>query len=214
MRASLIFFQKGAGGNFLNRVLTLDESTVPLGGYPDSKTLTTQQRSQRYHYDGVVNAIGNGFNQFDADKQSLSRWVWIELKEMFFPLTIGMEKLVEYDQHVVEFVHPSDRNKISLFGTDDQINCYFLDSTMCCDWILKQVRHKINPALTMQEVMEECCLLEELADHWNLPSFDLSKILDENTFADECSRMCDVLGVKFFKDESMTIYQSWRRTWA
>lgn len=214
MRASLVFFQKGSGGNFLNRVLTLDESTVPLGGYSDSLRLSTQERLQRYHYDGVVNAVGENFNQFDPDKQNLSRWVWVELKEMFFPLTIGMEKLVQYNQHVVEFVHPGDRHKISLFGTDDRINCYFLDSTGCHEWVLQQMQHKINPELTMADMIQEYQLLMTLADQWNLPSFDLSRLLDENTFGSECQRMCDTVGVKFFKDESMMIYQSWRRTWA
>lgn len=214
MQASLIFFQKGSGGNFLNRVLTLDESTVPLGGYPESLKLSTQERFQRYHYDGIVDVIGKNFNQFDPDKQSLSRWVWVELKEMFFPLTIGMEKLVQYNQHVVEFVHPSDRHKISLFGSDDAISCYFLDSTGCHEWVLKQMQHKINPILTMRDVIQEYQLLMALSDNWNLPSFDLRRLLDENTFASECQRMCDTVGVKFFKDESTMIYQSWRRTWA
>ena len=52
---SLIIYQVGAGANFLSRVLSLDETTVPIGGYQEGTNfLNVQDRYKQYHYKFLI----------------------------------------------------------------------------------------------------------------------------------------------------------------
>ena len=59
MNVKLIVFTRGSGGNFLARVLTLDESTAPMGGGMP----TTEERYNRYLYSNVDSKIKKSYNK-------------------------------------------------------------------------------------------------------------------------------------------------------
>jgi len=210
MKVSLILFQVGAGGNFLSRVLTLDESTVPVGGYIEQEFfLSTNSRLERYHYRNVVKEIGNNYKILDS---GITTWVDFELNKMFLPLTIGIEELVGYNQHVIEFVHPHDyKTKIELFGSDDDVTTYYLDSGDSLDWVYKQASTK-STVKYMKDVVHEYDQLVQIAKEYNMKKFSLHNIL--NSFVDEYNLMCKTVGCKPHIDQAVTIYNSWKQTWA
>lgn len=210
MKVSLILFQVGAGGNFLSRVLTLDESTVPVGGYNNNeKYLSLGNRLERYHYSNVIAKVNNHYPVLD---NGLTTWVDHELNKMFFPLSNGVEKLIEYNQHVIEFIHPWHyKTKMELFGPGDEISTYYLDSGDSLDWVYQQASTK-STVMNLKETVSQYNQLIKVASEHNMQKFSLYNIL--NSFEDEYNLMCKTIGCRPHVDEAVTIYNSWKQTWA
>ena len=101
MKANIICFLKGSGGNFLARVLSLDTTTVPLGGIVDDSQVDLQQRLERYDY---TKFLDMNFSQMQSN--GLSNWVDQELTHLCFPLAMGFEKLAKLNLDIVEPIHP------------------------------------------------------------------------------------------------------------
>ena len=173
--ANLIIYNRGAGGNFLARLLTLDEATVPLGS---KDNLTTQERFELYHYKNIQLSY-DSYGTFN--KEHLSHWVDIELKEMFFPLTCGVETLLAMDLKIIEPMHPDElEEKLNHFGPDDTTNLMVLDSTGYKDWVLKQKIHKgayTNIDLVEINYETECEIINYLSNPYQIK---LSNILGTN----------------------------------
>lgn len=210
MNVKIVLFQIGAGGNFLSRVATLDDNTVPLGGYTeDSNYLSTSERFLRYQYSNIPKDIIETFDELLPN--GLTKWVDYELFTMFFPLTIGFEKLIKYNQTVVEFVHPEHYyEKLTFFGNDDCVETYWLDSSGCLDWVYRQGSTKTT-VRSIKEVNDSYCLMKQIAEKENASSFSLLNIL--NSFETEYLEMCNKLNVKAHMPEALGIYHSWKKTW-
>jgi len=219
MKIKIIFFIVGSGGNFLNRVLTLDPKTVPLGGYCDDSNnyLSPQDRAYRYHYDRVTEIIGNKFNIIGTD--NLTDWVKVELEKMYFPFTIGFEKLVELNQLVIEMVHPHQwQEKKELLGKDDEIELFYLDLKGCESWVASQRLHKVSTDgkwnKTLKQVYQDQENMLKLVNELNIQPFFLKEIIsDTNSFMQECQRICTLFELKFYPDLALSIYESWKLTW-
>jgi|TARA_R110000824_G_scaffold401037_1_gene610466 hypothetical protein len=209
MQASLILFPVGAGGNFLSRVLSLDENTVPIGGYTEGKFLSTKHRAERYHYRQVINKTGNDFSTILDN--GLTKWVDYELNNMYFPLTFGMEKLVSLDQHIVEPLHLWHlEDKIQLFGKDDDITLYFVDCNDEEEWVHKQASTK-STVKNLQDTLAACNELHDYAIENKLQGVRLSGIL--HNFDQEYIRFCAILGIRPYPEHAKVIYESWKLTW-
>jgi len=217
MQVKIVFYIIGSGGNFLNRALTLDPKTVPLGGYDGTHYLSPEQRAHRYHYDRVIELIGNQFNKFNS--RNVSNWVKIELEKIYFPLTLGIEKLIELDQIVVEMVHPHHwADKKELFGIDDDLELFYLDTKDCESWIASQRLHKVckNGQLDRElgKVYQDQKHMLDLIENLKIKPIYLKKIIDSpESFMQEYSRICDLLKLNSYPDLALSIYQSWQLTW-
>lgn len=205
MKVKIILFPRGAGGNFLARVLTLDPATVPLGSENYS---TAYQRCQQYCYTNIATP----FNQQLSN--GLSSWVDTELNHFYFPLTRGFEELISLDQIIVEPIHPDHyAQKINLFGESDEIDLYYLDITGCKEWVQDQVAHKIsNTADNTTETELES--LNTIIQNLSPTSISLLQILkSESTFCDEYIKLCNAMKLNSYPELALTIYQSWKNTW-
>ena len=218
MNANLIVFLRGSGGNFLSRILTLDPSTVPLGGVVGSSVLTTKERFDNYYY--YSNQFNNkNFNLFLDN--GLSTWVDKELNQYYFPLTIGVEKLIELNLTVVEPIHPDHFDqKFQYFGVDDQIQLFYINPTNCIEWIVDQKLHKgayagkITLAQAKQQTLDELGYLTALLEKHNFISISLENIIrSETDFLIEYNLMCKNFNLVPFCTESLEIYRSWEKTW-
>jgi hypothetical protein len=208
--ASLIIYNRGAGGNFIARILTLDEATVPLGS---KNNLTTLERFELYDYKNIKLDY-NSYGTFNKD--SLSNWVDIELKEMYFPLTRGIEALLEMNLQIIEPMHPDElEEKLNYFGIDDITNLIVLDSTGQQEWVLKQKIHKGAYADIQSVEIEyetECKIIDQLS---TLNCIDLAHILGtDNEFVQEYHRACDMCRVEAYDDLAIQLRNSWKETWA
>jgi hypothetical protein len=219
MQAKIVFFIAGSGGNFLNRVLTLDTRTVPLGGYDSiGNYLSVEQRAHRYHYDRIIEVIGNKFNKINSG--NLTDWVKIELEKMYFPLTVGMEKLILLDQIVVEMIHPHHwHEKKELFGPDDDLELFYLDVKDCKPWVASQRLHKVleNGCLdtVLEKVHQDQAYMLDLIKDLKVKPVYLKNILDStHSFMQEYARICDLLKLNCYPDLALSIYQSWQSTWS
>jgi hypothetical protein len=212
MNINIIIFCFGCGGNFLARVLTLDEKTVSLG----KKNLTTKQRAEHYNYKNIDNKISGQYNTFLPS--GLSNWANIELNEMFFPLSRGVDTLVKLNLDIVEPMHPRHYEvKLNYFGVDDNINVLYIDPTDCIDWIVDQRIHKgayIDSIKNIkQSTLDEIDILNQVKN--NAVPISLKNIISsDEKFLKEYYRACEVCNVKIFDSYALEIYKSWRRTWA
>ena len=208
--SKLIIYNRGAGGNFIARLLTLDETTVPLGS---KNNLTTIERFELYHYKNI---------QLDYDsygifnKEHLSHWVDIELKEMFFPLTRGVETLLAMDLKIIEPMHPDElEEKLNYFGADDTTNLIVLDSAGHKDWVLKQKIHKgayADIVSVETEYETECKMINDLSTPYRIK---LSNILGtDDEFLKEYHSVCNMCQVRAYDDLAIELRNSWKETWA
>jgi hypothetical protein len=218
MQVKIILFIVGSGGNFLNRVLTLDPETVPLGGYNGTNYLSPEHRAHKYHYGKIIEVIGNQFNKINSG--NLTNWVKIELEKLYFPLTIGIEKLTELNQIVVEMVHPHQwAGKKELFGVDDDLELFYLDIQDCEPWIASQRLHKVLENGYLDQVLEKVhqdqTQLFDVIKDLKIEPIYLKKILHSpDSFIQEYSRTCDLLKLNSYQDLALSIYQSWQLTWS
>ena len=137
MIANIILFVAGSGGNFLARILTLDPATIPIGGDGE----TASERSELYHYSNIDKLLNKKYNNFNNN--GLSDWVEIELNKMFFPMTLGVEKITKMNKILVEPIHPSHyETKLGYFGKDDILKILYIDPIDCEQWITTQRIHK------------------------------------------------------------------------
>ena len=210
VKASLILFPIGAGGNFMSRVFSLDETTVPVGGYQEGTNfLNVQDRYKRYHYNRVLEYTGQDYSKLL--QSGLTKWVDYELNNMYFPLTFGMEKLVSLDQHIVEPLHFGHlEDKIQLFGKDDDITLYFVDCTNEEEWVYRQASTK-STVKNLQDTLEACNELHHYAIENKLQGVRLSGIL--HNFDQEYNRVCELIGVTAHEEFAKQIFDSWKLTW-
>jgi len=211
MYVSLVIFQIGAGGNFLSRVLSLDETTVPIGGYQEGTNfLNVQDRYKRYHYNRVLEYTGKEFNKVVGN--GLTKWVDYELNHMCFPLTLGIEKLVELDQHIIEPLHLWDyKTKLKLFGESDTIApTHYIDCTNCFKWVADQAMFK-STVKSAEDVKIQGDDVDNYAKQNNLLPIRLEELL--YNFEIEYERVCKSIKVKAHTDYALQIFNSWKDTW-
>lgn len=217
MKANIICFLKGSGGNFLARIFSLDTTTVPLGGMIDNGLVDLLQRLERYDY---TKFFGMNFTQ--VQNNGLSNWVNQELTHLYFPMALGFEKLVKLNLDIVEPIHPEHfEEKISYFGKDDKLTFVYVDPTNCVDWIVDQRYHKgvVLPNVPRSSVLastltdiEQLTLLRKKYNF--VSSINLENILmSESSFLDEYKKTCDMFGLTVHEECALQIYRSWKLTW-
>jgi hypothetical protein len=213
MKVNIILFISGSGGNFLARVFTLDPKTVPIGGIGDD----AESRFKRYHYSNIDKILKNSYNKFLEN--GLSEWVSIELEQMFFPLTMGVETLTQLNKTVIEPMHPNHFDtKSQFFGVDDEVILFYIDPTECEEWIVKQQIHKgackiiKNFSDMLQTVTKDIEFLNLKAT--NARPISLKKIISsKDTFLEEYKKICTVMNLKNYDYFALEIYDSWTKTW-
>jgi len=212
MNVTLILFCKGTGGNFFSRVLTLNEKTVPLG----RNNLTTEQRALTYNYKNIDNKIKGQYNEILNN--GLSKWVDIELNEMFFPLTRGVENLVKLNLKVIGPIHPEHfEAKKNYFGVDDQINVVYIDPTDCENWIVAQMIHKgvIQKTPPIKFLKTHIDDMFAIAKKINAVPVSLKNILESpEKFLIEYHIACGACDVTPYDFYAIEVYKSWKETWA
>lgn len=212
MKVTLIGFHRGSGGNFLARVLTLDDKTVPIGPNPN---LNTKERLSFYRYEDKK--FVKPFNKIGSD--GLSNWVRQELNEFYFPLTLGIEKLSQLQKHVIEPVHLDHMlTKCRYFGPDDEVEIVYLDPSDCIDWMSKQILHKINSNYEQIRNIkknifdDEKILIENFTIKHKIFLKDI--ISNEDTFLSCYIKICSIIGVRNYNSMALALYNDWRATWA
>lgn len=202
MKVNIVLFDRGSGGNFLSRVLTLDPTTVPLGNLDHC---SPEQRCEYYCYKTPTGPLNT------ALPSGLSTWVDTELNQFYFPFTRGMEQLTQLNQTVVEPMHPDHySNKIQLLGPDDQVSVYYIDPTHCEDWIAAQVKHKIFSNRVHCIVPDLKTVINGLDAH----PISLEQIIkSESTFVEEYVKICSSMNLISYTDLALRIYKTWRTTW-
>lgn len=211
MNIHLILFNRGAGGNFLARVLTLDPATVCLG----SKNLESAwDRCDYYCYPEQLQSPGA------YHSNGLSAWTHNELNNFYFPFTRGMEQLVSLNKTVIEPIHPDHYDaKLQLLGTDDQAQLCYIEHRGCETWVQQQVGHKILKS-SVHDVEQDqqnqtaklCDILKLNADTYPIHLADI--IQSESAFLSEYARACKHIGLQSYPELALKIYQTWRNTWA
>ena len=217
MKINLILFNSGAGGNFLSRVLTLDTVTFPLGGVSHGVP-TAQQRFEKYRYGDQF----AGFRFNEPLSNGFSKWVDMELTQYYFPLSSGMETLIEKDLVIIEAIHPHHyEEKLALFGPDDQIQHFYIDPRGCEDWIIDQQFHKgVLPATVSKDrarqyLLENITVLKNIVTTVNCYPISLTNVIqDQDSFLLEYVKICQILEVRAYENYATKIYQSWKTTWA
>ena len=207
MKVTIILFNRGSGGNFLARILTLDPSTVCLG---NANIDSAQDRCEYYCYSEPTISpnthAGNG----------LSVWVDNELNHFYFPFTRGFKQLIEMNLTVVEPIHPDHyHTKIQLLGTDDRITLSYIETTGCENWIKQQIKHKIYMLnKTIAPLLDDTILNSIIVDQAATP-INLKNIIEsELTFEAEYIKICNRLELNSYPELALKIYRTWRRTWA
>jgi hypothetical protein len=220
MQIKIVFFVVGSGGNFLNRVLTLDPTTVPMGAGQQQQHFCAEQRYQRYHYDRVKSHVGSNSNEMLAN--CLTRWVDHELNFMYFPLSMGMERLIQLDQMVIEMIHPHHWiEKQKLFGIDDRMQFFYIDPSACVHWVVDQCMSKVFPSGAQYErvlasVENSINQLQEIVSQLNtIETIYLDRIIgNEDSFLEEYQRICNSMALQSYTEYAKEIYRSWKTTWA
>lgn len=213
MKVKIILFPRGGGGNFLGRIFTLDTTTVPLGALSIDTLNNVDARAKAYHYSSLVSQIKSPFNY--PSKDGLSQWVDIELNTMYFPLTLGIETLVDLNRTVVEPIHEDHyETKKELFGSDDQLDLFYLDASGCEEWVLKQKQHKISTSATLELTTNEINNVNQLAEKYSAEPISLFNIISSDvSFLSEYCKISDLMGFKIYKTHALEIYKSWKQTW-
>jgi len=211
MIVNLIIYNIGAAGNFLGRVLTLDQTTFPMGGI-DAAIPSTADRFNKYYYSSQFDFFK--FNEMSTN--GLSRWVELELNTYYFPLTSTIETLLEYNLKIIEPIHPHQiEDKINLFGQDDQIKLYYIDPTGCVEWIYNQSKHKVSEARTLDNVLTDIDLLNIKLTKYSCCPISLANIINsQESFLKEYIKICNILEVTPHTEYAIQIYNSWKKTWA
>ena len=209
----IILVNRGAGGNFLARALTLDTTTVCLS---KENLNTVDQRFKLYHY----NNIHFSPNEFAIhNKDGPSNWVRHELFEMYFPFTRGFESLIELNLKVIEPVHPNQlADKLNLLGPDDKIKIAIIDNDNL-EWNYQQILHKIDKKFSQQEfdnlVNTENLIINESKKTHHCLSTKLSDIIgSDESFIDAYHQLCNFFGIDHHDDYALEIRNSWKKTWA
>ena len=219
MQANIILFVKGSAGNFLARVLSLDENTVPIGGVEPGQTVSVEQRAARYNYCHINRAIGGKFNKFG--QAGLSNWVDIELNQMYFPLTLGVEQLSRLNLDIVEPVHPLDlESKLDCFSSTDVLKYTYVDITDCIDWVVDHKLHKgvytsdVTRSGVLSQTLFECTDLKIIHERCQAEPISLKKIINSaDDFLSEYKRVCQYYSLTAYPTHVLNIYQSWKTTW-
>jgi hypothetical protein len=204
MKVNIILFNRGSGGNFLARILTLDPTTVCLGSVDID---SAQDRCEYYCYSELTQPpntpLANG----------LSTWVDAELNRFYFPFTRGIEQLIKLNRTVIEPMHPDQYQvKSQLLGQDDQITLYYIDITGCESWVEKQIKHKIHPATRPAYWCDTT--LNNIASSQQATPIKLKNIIEsEYTFVSEYSKVCGLMKLKSYPDLALKIYKTWQKTW-
>lgn len=209
----ILLFNRGAGGNFLARVLTLDPTTVCLSA---QNIDNVDERSQLYHY----NSLKLSPHEFSLPAtDGLSRWVSYELFEMYFPLSRGVENLLELNLKVIEPIHPNHlMDKLNLFGSDDQIKIAIIENNDL-NWTYNQVLHKISKNVSRQQFNKFIDMENNIIDNHRkihqYISIKLSDIIGSQTnFIRAYHQLCEFFNVKFYDEHATEIRNSWKKTWA
>lgn len=208
MNVNIVLFNRGSGGNFLARVLTLDPKTVALG---EENIVTAEQRCQTYCYDKITQP----FNRPSHKGNGLSVWVDTELNYFYSPLTQGVEKLMASNQIVIEPIHPDHyEKKIKLFGKDDQIKLYYIDITDCENWVHDQVAHKILSKHAYIKKINQTSILKSIVSGQSAYPISLKNIIEsELTFCAEYVKICTLMNLISYPELALKIYKSWQKTW-
>lgn len=209
----ILSFNRGAGGNFLARILTLDPATVCLS----AKNIdSVDERYRLYHYDNVKLSP----KEFSLPAEhGLTKWVSYELNEMYFPLFKGMETLLDLNLKVIEPIHPNHlENKLNLLGPDDKIKIAIVENDDLT-WTYHQMRHKCDRHLTRQHfdslINMENKIIDDYKNIYSCFSIKLSNIIgSETNFFDAYHQLCNFFNVKFYDEYAIEIRNSWKKTWA
>lgn len=216
MDINFIVYPRGAGGNFLCRILTLDCCTVYMGPYVGE--ITTEERFVRYNYS--ADKFDFKFNKFNEN--GLSEWVSKELNEIFYPFTLGLEQLTELDKKIIQPCHPQYLADMqSLCGPDDTIKYYFIDISNCIDWVVDQVIHKgahseRNPSIAdlYSSTLKEYQDIIDLANYYEFTPIKLHNIINsEESFLVEYIKICKNINITPYIETALKIYRSWKHTW-
>ena len=209
----ILLLNRGAGGNFLARILTLDPATVCLSA---QNIDTTDGRCKLYHYDSIK-LSPHEFSLPATD--GLSKWVSYELFEMYFPLSRGIENLSDLNLKVIEPIHPNHLiDKLNLLGPDDNVKIAIIENDELT-WTYNQVLHKINKDVSKQQFDEIINMENKLIDNYKKVhlcfSIKLSDIIGSQTkFIDTYHQLCNFFDVKFYDEYATKIRNSWKKTWA
>lgn len=209
MNINAVLFNRGSGGNFLARVLTLDPVTVCLGRYDID---SPDQRCDYYCYQELTGPYNKNM------KNGLSQWVYKELNEFYFPLTRGIEHLLKLDKLIIEPMHPDHySDKMALLGPDDNLQLFYIDLQGCESWVEKQVRHKIRPdsvRYIKQNQQYQTSMLNDILSSQPAQSVQLHNIIEsELTFSKEYVKICQTMKINSYPELAVKIYRSWRSTW-
>jgi hypothetical protein len=206
MNVNIILFDRGAGGNFLARVLTLDPVTVCLG---KNNIASPTDRCDYYCYKELVvppNTLA---------RNGLSVWVDAELNCYYFPFSRGIEQLVQLNQLIIEPMHPDHYEaKLQLLGSDDQTKLYYIDTTNCKNWVDAQIHHKITTDTKHWQSASQPDVLTGIIEKQSAQAISLQKIIEsELTFVHEYVRICNLMQLNSYPDLALKIYRTWHKTW-
>lgn len=219
MIANLIAFIPGSGGNFLARVLTLNETFVGLG--PNGLGSSLLERKNQYNYENLK-MLPKDYNK--RQPNNFSNWVLNDMENLYFPLKQGLENISKDSIQIIEPIHPDFYyQKLKLFGQSDYINHFYIDPTNCIEWINKQRLHKgayyYTNAIDLSKYIQELTNLDlknlnKIKNNFSSLPVYLEKIINSySTFCQEYERICKILNISPLTEHTNTIYESWTRTW-
>lgn len=203
-----ISYISGSGGNFLGRVLSLDEKVVGMGA--DGLTSTLEQRRINYNY----STLPFSYNEYSQ------HWVNYELEIMYLPLKLGINKLLEINAKIIEPIEPENfYQKLKLFDNDDQLIYLHIDISNCINWVNRQRKHKGAHNFSKLNIPLETTLdiidLDKIVSNYKSYPISLEKIiLSEEYFLIEYEKICNYCKIKNYNDIALEIYRSWKGTWA
>lgn len=206
---NFIHYISGSGGNFLGRVLSLDEGITGMGA--NGLTSSTLDRQKAYNYSTLLLKHEN----------YKTEWVNYELENMHFPLTLGIEKLSQANAKIVQPVEPFNfYDKLCLLDKDDKIKHFHIEPDNCIEWGNKQKIYKgahIVPDLAKVPLETSLQLsdLKKIIKKVNSYPIKLSNVISsEKGFTIEYEKACEFLETNSYTDIALEIYRSWKNTWA
>jgi hypothetical protein len=128
-------------------------------------------------------------------------------------LTRGIENLIALDKIVIEPMHPDHyKEKIKLFGNDDQISLYYIDITDCENWTNDQAMHKI--LIKYNDQKKQTTILKSIVNSQPAYPIKLKNIIkSQSTFCTEYAKICKSMNLIAYPELALEIYKSWQKTW-
>lgn len=211
MNVNFILFIRGAAGNFLSRVLTLDSQTVPLGK-GDYHVLDTAQRFAQYTY--------SNYPTLPIPKNDLTTWWNFELENAYPFRRLGIEKLIDLNLKIIEPTHPEYFNHLlTLVDSNDQCQYFYVDITDAEDWVARQKLHKTGDnghhlVYVYNKIKQETDIITQLKKVYTLQPIFLKDIIHSTeSFASEYQRICNLMEIASQLDYALQLRQQWMLTW-